>query len=589
MIPWLTKNTLKTATIFLSFFVLSLLYIHPGEIPLLERSLNQMLSSGVDPVIMPYIFDFFKHTFQHSSADLFYGGVVNPQLDFPYGMVIWDPLLERVQVLLLSFFLPIEQVGTGLVVLSLFFNAISMYWLASKLELPSGLGWSMGIAWAFNPYTRAAAKVFLGLVGTYHLPLLFIGLLQLRENTFKSKIIASILFAIISFMPHYYIVTLAFSLPLIITFCAINEVHFFKYLGRVFTCAIPGILWLIFSLVKPVPAQYHSIQAFPNTGQAQGKYHEFLNLFAAQPLDYFAGDIGSGHVDINPLRAKLSKDILEQDYPMGHTQDRAIGIRWVFIIGALIGLLQLLPSSKAFWKQQDRKHVVFFFFFGLFYLWMSLPPDWPFDSFGGSYWVYRLIPQVRTPSRAGLGFNFSLIIISGLLIKNYLETKAWTKFRKDLGVFLFSIIVFFELPPLLQDMPLSKVDPNYKDLESLENCGVGVRLPYISLKYEDLRYLSFLQRMRETDCRILNSSIHNSLDKKLYQNFSKFNFKKSQFDKLKKFGDCSKLNWIVFGLPVTQNEAEKICNQLSWEMKNDGVCVNREPHKSPNFNILKCL
>ncbi len=581
--------------IYFSFIFLSFIYIHPGEIPFIHQSKTQMLSSGVDPEVLPGLYQFYLDTFKENPMNLFWGSVNHPYMDAPEGLLLWNPLIERIQVLIYSLFVNVEQIPTAIVITSLFLNALVMYLFSRKLGIDKLISWGMGIAWAFNPYTRAMAKVFIGLTATYHLPMIFLGLLLILRDDKNSKIKATFLFLIVASMTHYYVVALAMMIPLIIGFLVVSHERFFSFkdtLKKVLFCSLPGLFWILFSLIFPHDLNLKkNISPFPQTGETTAKHHPYLDQFAAYPMDYLAGDIGMGIRDINPLRQKISKEIIELNYPSGHTHDRAVGIRWTILLISILVLWSLFSRSKCFWPKYDRSLTIFFFIFGIVSFWFALPPDLPFESAGGSYWIHQVVSQIRIPSRAGIGVHFALLLMTGLFLKNFISPKY-----KLLISTTFVLLLLLELPPLYQDMPLTFIKEPYPKLSNLSDCGLGMRFPYVSLKYEDLRYLRFIQKMRGSKCGIINSSIPSQLDKMLYKKFKKshISIKNGSKDKLlnnlKSFVQCVPLSWLVIESPIKTNEAVKICTSLNWDWFGDGVCINSaKKNKKNEKQILNCL
>jgi hypothetical protein len=538
-----------------------------------------MLSSGVDPVTFPYLMAFFVKRFKEDPSDFLFGAIYNRHLDAPGGMAVWDPMVERIQVLFLSLFLPVEQMATGLVVLNLFLNAFFMLLLARALGIPRPVSWGMGAAWAFNAYTRATAKVFMGLTGVFHLPLVFLGLFLLAKGQRHSIAWAALAFLLVAFMPHYYLVVLALMTPLLVAFAlALRPAGkpWRSYLPPFLGSALPAVGWLVFCLLFPLaPSHEKAPSPFPQGGKARAEeaYHPFLNQFAASPLDYLAGDVGAGERDLIPAKQELNREIIENDFGGQHTQDRAVGVRWLILLLAFLAALALLPSSRHWWKTEDRRMSMVFLAFGALSFWFALPPDWPVEKAGGSYWVYQLVPQVRTPSRAGIGVGFAALMLTGLFLKNLFTHWRWRPVATWAIGLLFSTLVVVELAPLHQDLPLWSIQPRYPVLTTGQECGLGLHYPYVSLNYHVTRFFSFLQRMRGSSCDIINATGHSPFDKKMAVTFGGPQSSPVDQEKFARFAECASLQWVVIGHPFREPAARLLCQNLGWEWKGEGVCL----------------
>lgn len=473
-----------------SYLLLSLIYIHPGEIYFFTGSTTQVLSDGTDPTTFPYQFSFLINEFLKDPTNLLFGAVYNPYLDYPQGQVMWIPMIERLQVLLFAPFVPVEQISTGLVILSMTLNAFFMYLLGRAFNLSNVTSFSMGIAWGFSAYTRARAKVHMGLVGIYHLPLLFLCLLLLKKHDRRSFILSSTGFLLISFMPHYYVVTLASLTPLILIFIWLQKsgrTYFFK----VCLAAIPAILWLSWSLLKPLPFSISfKGSPYPTTGQTTEKYHPYLNHFKAEAIDFFTGDIGIGEVDINPIKEILHFKISNENFRGSNPHEKAQGIRWVLWLFGILGCAILFKKDK---------RIGFFMAFGLCSFWLSLDP-----SYGASLWLHKFVSQIRVPNRAGIGLAFSLILISGFFIQYLQQNLNPNRFNLKIISWAFLLLIIFELPPLINFMPISNIVPKFEELTSKLNCGVGTTYPVLKETQSNLVYYYLQQRLRNSNCKILS-------------------------------------------------------------------------------------
>jgi hypothetical protein len=490
-----------------------------------------------------------------------------------------------------------------IVVVYMVLNGTSMYFLGKILKINRVIAFGMGVAWAFCAYTRARAKVHMGLVGIFHLPLVFIGLyLIYKKKDLKSFFFATICFFIASTMSFYYVVTLVFLAPFFVGFAYIsseNKSTLFNGTKRLMIALLPAITWLLLSVTHPVPKVFISDKSpFPNTGQPPVGYiyHPFLDWFGSHPIDFFTGDVGNGIQDNNPLREKLNEHVYNN--PLNsNAHERANGIRWSLWILSLTGLLFSVFKTKFYKDSKDKTLIVYFMIFGTFNFLLSMSPMTGHYQFSPSFWIYKFVSQIRVPNRAGIGVHFATIIISGIFIKNLL-LKMGKSSKKKLLILVFPLIILLDFPPMNLMMPISPILSTYKDLENEKsNCGYGIQFPYSSSQIAQLHFNYFIQRMRNNNCLIVNSSEENLVDLYLIRNFGLtkpfvMNLEGGDFSKikeLKSFIECAPLNWIVFHEALSNKTQIKICSQIGWRLLDQGVCLPSQKLKIDTIFPDKCL
>lgn len=585
--------------VILSYFILALIYIHPGEIPFLALSTTQALSDGTDPQAFPYNFAAFIHLFKTNPWEALWGAVYLPHLGGPAGSVLWMSMSERLQSLFLGSILPIEQVATGFALLGMTLNGYFMFWLGKELKIPRTVSWIMGFVFAINAYTLARARVHMGLVGIFHIPLVFLSIIWLSKNDRRGLFFSTLAFLIVSFFPHYYVVTISLFAPLFaLLYFKINPqtIKKGKALVRIVLALTPAALWLGFSLAFPInPKHIKVAQLYPSTGETEQKYHPFLDYFSLNPIDLFSGDIANGEKDLNFIKEGIAISLKRDKYFGGNAHERANGIRWILWIIFIIAAIWLLPSQKNFWHRDDRFICLLLFFFGLISFWLSLPPNWPLEGMSGSLILHKFIPQIRVPNRAAIGISFSIIVIVGLFLKNLLAQDRFKK-RGKLLTGLWGFLLFLELPPLYQNLPVAQIDPPILSLTNNQTCGRGFYYPYVSGGHNTMYYYHFLQRMRGANCSILNQNARSELDYKLAKYFARsfsVNFQEGQLEKQGKliveFANCSGTNWIVLGDPLSPDYAQAICNNMRWTWKDEGVCLRPGDQSDLPQTIDQCL
>ena len=553
---------------------------------LLQNKIDTVMSDGTDIVGSPYLVSSIINLFKTMPSQLFFGSVNIPQVSAPDGYSLWWPAMERILIIFSSFFIVPEQISSAIVILSMVFNGIATYALGKILEINKFISFGMGFSWAFNAYVRARAKVHSDMVGIYHLPLIFLGLyLVFKRDDKKSLIIAAFCIFIAALVPFYYVVTLAFLSPLLLYFSYLlvdNKPSFFKSIKRLPLALLPAFVWLTFSVTHPTPSIYkNNNSSFPKTGEVpQGySYHPYLDIFSSHPIDFFTGDVGIGTLDINPFRQYLNEYVYEHGEG-SNPHERTNGIRWSLWILSTAAFISFMFKNKFIWNENDKKLVKYFLLFGMFCFVLSMSPFKSLFELSPSYWLSKFVSQIRVPNRAGVGVHFSTILISGIFLKNIIANIKSTKKIKWIN-FLFPIILLLDFPPLYLMMPMAPILPKYEELYNAgSECSYGMQFPYSSTQIAsaDLNY--FMQRMRGTSCLIVNATKASASDQYLASSLgltSSFitelesgDFRK--LSKLKYFVKCVPLSWIVIHEAVSLKTKEKICSQLGWTLKAQGIC-----------------
>jgi hypothetical protein len=569
--------------------LLSYLYLYPGSAAMVEGRTDIMMSDDTDPAPLPYAYDQILQIWKNHPSRLFYGAVYNEGTNPEQGIAYWMPWSERWFIVFGSIFFPVEQLATFLVFMVLILNGLSMFWLARKLKWHWGLSAAVGIAWAFNPFTRARAKVHMAMAGTYHLPLIFLGLLLVqRGKTWRSVCAAGLAFLVAVTTVHYFIVTSLFLAPFFLLFLALSpdiKVQWKRLAGRLAMALLPAVLFLGWNFLMPVPsdARMARSESFPRGGETRdGSTHPFLNFYSARVIDYFSSDMSlsaNDPVDINPLRKLVSEQIIAditKNPALGNAHERTNGIRWLVWVAAIGSLVVLFRRPSRI--ESEKRWVYFFVGFGLFGLWLSLSPDIPFQDTGASYWMNKTVSQVRVPSRAGIIFHFSLLMLAGTFVSSL--TGRWGKLLSK--GFVLPALMVVDYPPVIDPMPMASIRPAYSALQrSAGGCGAGMYFPFLN-PYENLGvHYAFIQRMRGSDCVILNEMT----DPKHFQGLSRWfpptlNYldqlptdTQSSY-RLQQLAKCVPLTWLAFDPAVNAAWATDTCQKLGWKMNADGTCVS---------------
>lgn len=593
-------NRIKTFAPSIAGFVvlvgLTFAYLYPGSLALVEGRTDLVMSDGTDPAALPYAYDQLQQVWKKNPANFFYGTVYSESGDPERGSAFWMPWNERWIALLASYIFPIEQVSTAFIFCLFLFNFGAMYALGRYLRWPWVVSAALAIAWAFNCYTRARAKVHGALVGTYHLPLIFLGLFLVARGKGKGSIaVAALCFLFAGTVAHYYLATCVFISPLFLAFLFLqpeSRKQTKKILLRFVTAIVPLILFLGFNFVFSIPpgAKITDSES-KNSEWIQGQEDPFLDIFYAHPIDYLAGDIALEQPisDINPLRKWVGENILSS-LGRSNSHERTNGIRWSILILAGIAFYYLV-SGKLKKDSQTKWTLAFLFVFALFCMWLSSSPDFPTYRSGASYWLYSVFYKLRVASRAGIMVHFSLLLIVGI----FLASQAKQLRRLLVPGVLLSVMVLDYFP--LQRIPTSPILPAYQSLNrSHGDCGPGMIFPYITAFYTPGLSYYFSQRLRGSDCVPLNSftnikRVQHMLN--LFPPVPDFIQRLPSLPQvqtnIEKLAECVPLNWIAFDQSVPAGFASEICRKLNWDLNPDGTCIAKNRSR-PLVNYPdKCL
>ena len=572
------------------FLTLSFLYLYPGTQALIERRTDVVLSDDTDLTTLPYANETLIQIFHERPTDLLFGAVFVDRGSPSCGAASWVTWGERWTTIAFSKLIPIEQLSTVFIYLLLASNGVVMYAFCRTIGWSRSLSYALAIAWAFCAYTLARSRVHTALAGTYHLPLIFLGLnLISRGKTWRSVIGAAFCFLLSTTTAHYLIITAAFLSPFYLVYLGIKREKgsWIRLALRTSGAVFPSVLFLIFCLKFPVPprVQLSPDKLRPQLAQAPaGELHPFLTRFASRPIDYLTGDVANGALDTNPIRQQLNESVLSQ-LGDGIAHERAAGIRWIFLL--ILGLCPLL-----LFKVRSRNlncEVAFFTVLGVFALWLSLSPTF-FGIPGPSLWLHNLVEQIRVPSRANIFVHFAVLMIAGAVLHTLAHRFSF-KNKKLLRLQKFVLLpgvlpalVIFELPPLLQKLPLAPIRPRMESLaRERGSCGPGLHFPVTNFDYFEVHHYHFIQQMRGSDCVILNNDQTRGPELAM---LNRFPYHPQFFkalndpiegpriaDQLEKFARCVPLTWIAFDAATSPAWREDLCRRLGWRLHTDLACT----------------
>jgi hypothetical protein len=579
--------------------VLGYMYLSPGADSLMNSDHTQVLSDGTDPTSLPFHFSIVDNVASETPSHLIYGAIPNRQYNAPYGNALWVGWMRKVLAVVYSPFVLVEQRSVAIGWTLLVFNALSMFLLGRAMSWPRWMAAGAGIAWAFNAFTRARAKVHMGLAGLYHLPLIFLALIILqRSNKKKNVALAAVLFLIASMTAHYHVVLAIFLSPFFLGFYYLPKSvrdNWRPATIRLLIAVLPAVLLMGWSFARPAPVDFVKAgsNVMPVTGKTkEGQTHPFLAQFAAHPIDYVAGDTGLGVGDWNPARSAITESIYK-DLQNSNPHERANSIRWFILIlfGVAIWWLLDAEKRKRVVEQGLAPNLLFFTGFAAFCLWVSLGSD-----YGLATLIFKILSQFRVSSRAGVGVHFALIVVSCLFLNFWLQQfdqkKAKSKKGKKAkmsapkwlkGVpIAFPLIMVLEFPPYMNEMPMAQMRPAVAGAppNEIKDCGQGLQIPYATGFSQLLRYYGLAQKLRRTDCRIMVGSRTQPLTNKLLSAlaFHPQVYKRIQSDDqqyknfIVSFLRCSEANWVYFDPEVPKSWQNSLCSQLGWKMHSDNFC-----------------
>ncbi|MGE0762278.1 MAG: hypothetical protein AB7N80_03260 [Bdellovibrionales bacterium] len=609
----------------LFLLLLSFLYLSPGGGLLLEGRRDRVMSDGSDPATLPYNYSLMIEHFRHAPGNLLFGAIPTDRLNPPEGFAIWLPWIEKVAVSLTSPFIPVEQASTFFVFVLFAMTGISFYLMARVLGWSQGLSLALSICWAFSAYTRARAKVHMALAGVYHLPLVVLGLyLAVQGRSRKSLALAALCLLLSVTVAHYYIIILAFVAPFFVAYVLLmpeTKAEPKRILQRTITASLPAVLLIGWSYYKPLPSAWIKPDTITHikTGETDGgERHPFLTRFATHPVDYFTGELATGPNDVNPVRGWLTAQA-HSHLGESNQHERTNGIRWLIWLAFAAAIWALTENTrKQMWSATERKTIWLFIAFSGFCMWLSFAPD-ALPIPGPSAWLYALMSQFRVPSRAGVFANFGILMVAGFFLHAWLDRSGtvtakakgkkektssattnvlWPKLKNKLilgGV--LPLLALIELPPLLNELPVSRIVPQRQDLADGKDCGYGMYYPYVSGTWGLLEYYYFLQSMRGSQCKIINSATDTVSDRNrrlmqimpLHEKYLHFIQQNPTAAKaqLAHLAQCLPMDWIVFDPKVAKSFMTQVCNELGFEQTSSDTCRSRERarpvHQAPEF------
>ncbi|NQY99304.1 MAG: hypothetical protein HRT45_01385 [Bdellovibrionales bacterium] len=613
------KNELTYSLLYLvCIVVLGYMYLSPGAQYLMNSDHTKVLSDGTDPTSLPFHFSIIDNVASEHPGHLMYGAVPNRQYNAPYGNALWIGWMRKILSVVYSPFVIAEQRSVAIGWTLLVLNAMGMFFLGRAMKWPRWLAAAAGIAWAFNAFTRARAKVHMGLAGLYHLPLIFLGLVILqRSDKKKSVALAAVLFLIASMTAHYHVVLAVFLSPFFIGFYYLPESvrqNWKPATLRLLVAVLPAVMLLGWSFARPAPSDFvkGGANVMPVTGETKkGEIHPFLSQFAAHPIDYIAGDTGLGEGDWNPIRGAITSSLFK-NMKNSNPHERANSIRWVILFLFFAAVWWLIDAIKRrdLIDEGLAPTMIFFVVFAVFCFWVSLGSD-----YGLATLIYSVLSQFRVSSRAGVGVHFATIIVACMFLNFWLQQYKLQprkgkkgKQKAKLGKapkwlkavpIAFPLVMIADFPPFMNQMPIAAIQPAVAGAppSRIDNCGQGLPIPLATGFSQLLRYYQLAQKLRRTDCQIMVGSRMQPLTQNLMRAFA-FHpevVKRIQTDNeayrafTVNFLKCAQANWVYFDPQVPVQWQNKLCSQLGWEMESQNFCKGKLGAPKSYKDPMLCL
>jgi hypothetical protein len=281
----------------LLLIILDFVYLYPGSEALLSGRTDAVMSDGTDISSLPFLHDAIVQVFREHPSRFFYGSIYIDHTNPDRGTGEWIPWNERWIVLFHSLFFPVEQLSAAFTATILILNGLAMFLLCAYIGWSPWVGSAMGVAWAFNAYTRARAKVHPALAGIYHVPLIFLGLyLVARGKGWRSLLAAVVAFLVAGTVAHYYLITTLFLSPFFLLFLTLQpefKKRRFMIFQRLAIAVTPLLIFLAWNFIFAVPsdAKVGAVETMNFRNFKDGQNDPFLDVFYAHPIDFLAGDI----------------------------------------------------------------------------------------------------------------------------------------------------------------------------------------------------------------------------------------------------------------------------------------------------------
>ena len=543
---------------------------HPQGVP-------NMLSDGTDPRGLLWAYEIIWDTLKTNPSRLLYGAIYSEMRDAPGATALWIPFVERALVIMMHPITNENTITTAVVWGFLVLNGMSAIWMGRSFRWPWFLTLPMALAFECNPFTRGRAVVHMGLAGIFYLPLILGSIERVcrmdpweppgqRDSTLIKCALA---FLLAASSAHYYIIVTIGTVPMFAFFFfrrakAFPNAGLFTRLKWLGLAALPSVLFVGWCFKMAVPRSLrHNVMAYPEADPAVNI--QYLHDVGAHAIDYVAGDVKNGIRDVFPWREKLNL-FIRQNLDYSHPQERANGIRWVFLFLGLLALLFVLAwTAKTVEERRTHGLIGFAFMLALYAFLLSLSPRGLKsyeDELGPSLLLYKLIPNFRVPSRFGPTVGLAVMMAATEFLSQFWrKPKSFDWFSKSAAFIVLMGFSVGEFLPL-ENVISTALRPARKELEHPGKvCGMGIFLPFST--YDYWAY----EETRGTRCAL----VYPSSEKEAARLEAATRNDASTIELAK----CMGVDWLVFRNGAAN--APSVCKALDFQMVSQDSCRRAQP------------
>jgi len=613
------RVALEIAAVLALYAVAGLVWLHPASVELLRGNGAVMIGEASDSLTNPWQYQAVLDTLHRSPLELLRGALYTDQIGYPEGYAIFIPWSERLIVLGLAPFLGTDLMPTAVVWSYIVASGIAMHACGRLLGWPRLVAFTLGLAFAVCPHTRARAECHIALVGVYFAPLTVIGLRLLAGSPAalgwsrrKDVVAAALCLLLAVSAAHYYAILLVASSPLF----AVLYVLFLPRgertpaaLGRLVLAALPALLLLAstqYLAVHPANARKLASVAAP-ASIADHRNGLSLRVFGAQAIDYVAGDVRFGDRDLVPGRSAITAEVRRQMPVNRH--ERTNGIRWSVLAStvALAAVLLVRRSREQFSAEQPRLGVFALAFGGIAFLTSFAPQDLRLfgHDVGPVALLARVLPAFRVANRVGVLVHFAALLATGVLFAAASgalgddpdgapgrRRKAWAKAAAP-ALFALVVLEYLPLHPVVMaPVPVVRADMLDPDGRAKgDACGPGVLLPYVTYDWEAEDYYAAMSELRGTSCKIFHGAYLTDEDAALLRALSRKTFTPEDLTASVTFTRCLRARWAMFRLDAPAEFRRAFCAEMGWSLVAADVCRApgpAEPDPAPK-RTRECL
>lgn len=574
---------LRDAFALVAIVLAGYLYLAPASGALLRGEHGVMIGNGTDSITNPWQYALVLETLRKEPSLLLYGGIWSDQVTAPDGVPAFIPNVERVLVLLFAPLLSPDRMPTAMGWALMVLAGAAMYALGRALGFARSVALTLGLAWAYNPFTRARATVHIALAGLYWAPAALLALLLLarppkwlEERRILRVALPAALLALAASTAHYFVIMGAALAPFFVGFYLLllpKTGPRLRVLGRgllrLALAALPAILLTGFAVLVPVPPSRRA----PLPPSPPETTALFLRVFGAQSIDYVAGDVAFGTKDLIPPRSAITAEVRAS--VAGNWHERANGIRWsILALGALGLVVLVVPRLRRSLTPVERRVLAFALVLaGSSYL-LAFSPE-GIHAFGKDLGpvqlVNRVLPQYRVPNRIATMVHLALLLASGVVLT------LLSRLRPQIGLRLSAAmpaVALLDYAPL-EPVPLDHVEPVHSILARYDaegDCGGILPVPYVTWVTPNADYFRLTSQIRGMSCKVVHARYLAPADDALRIAFGGPSLDDAALARAKKIALCAHARFLAFRLDLPEAARASLCSSLGWERVAPDLC-----------------